>query len=444
MPKGRRIKQVLRKGGRAAKNALAPIAKQAFQAGLNAAKQELRKGGRSLLHQVANRGPLLLGMGDYSSNSLHRGARGGMPNTGSSTITIRRREPLGKIISSEVAGAFKMDRYRVQPADILTFPWLQGIAGNYESWKPVQLFFEYVPTSGMSVASSNTALGTAIMAPQYNPLAVDPNNLQQIQGIQQSVSFAPYEHAACYLECKPKLRQAETLLIRNANVSADEGSGNARTLFDLCEFFVATEGLQEASVTVGQLFVNYTITLINPVVPLRSAFNDGLLVCSHGTVAGSGSTFQYPFTNCVVGEETGNITAVPDRSGSTLLCDDSSPFVIISSLSPGEYMATAWLQGESADFTGANLVLNVIDHNTNTAYPLTSERQYDSNYDSAGTTNKYFKTWFFEVNPTKAGPVRIEFGGGGSTMPDAACDRFCYTLKAVPDVDVSKYPTQFS
>lgn len=444
MPKGSRVKQVLRKGAKGAQRALAPIARQAFQAGVNAAKQELKKGGRSLLHQVSNKGPLLLGLGDYSTNNLMRGGRtGGTPSTGNSTITIRRREPLGKIVSSTVPGAFKMEKFRVQPADTATFPWLQGIAGNYESWRPSQLFFEYIPTSGMSVASTDTALGTIVMAPQYNPLAVDPNNLQQVQGIQQSVSLAPFEHGNCFVECKPKMRQADTLLIRNANVTSDEGSGNAGTLFDLCEFFIASEGCQGGSVTLGQLFINYTITLLNPIVPLRNAPNDGFLVCSKPSMAPT--TYQKPFGSFTAAD-TDSVHVASEKIGVAIDIGSSlatQNHIVLSQLTSGAYELTMFVEGTDENMLGADYDLIIQDLNTGTAYTLTNEKQYkDNDYPSSPFRNtSFFKIWHFDVAVSRPGPVDFLIT---STMPAGPVNRFFFRLSSVKSTQAAlNLPTQW-
>lgn len=222
MPKG--FKKAVKRGFNNAKREAAPVIKAAARAAVNAAKQELKRGGKDLLKKGLAMGARnMFGVGDYYTNNTIHGQIQNAPSFGTTSTTYRRREPLGKIVTSSTVGAFKMDKYRVNAGLAKTFPWLSGFANNYESYRPVRVIFEYVPTSGMAVASNDTALGSVTMAAQYNPFAIDPQNLQQIQGYRNSVTVAPYEHALHGVECKPSARQADTLLIRNANVSSNGG-----------------------------------------------------------------------------------------------------------------------------------------------------------------------------------------------------------------------------
>ena len=284
MPRG--VKKGVKRAFNNAKRELTPIIKAAVKQGVNAAKQELKASGG----QLAIKGGKLLmknmfGSGDYHTNSLIKGGINSTPSFGTSSSTFRRREPLGQIISSSTPGNFKLQKFRVNAGLASTFPWLAGFGNNYESWRPMSLIFEYVPTSGMSVASGDTALGSVTMAAQYNPFAQDPSSLLQIQGYPNSVTAAPFEHSLCGIECQPSKRQADTLLVRNGNVSGNGGlvlDNGYDTLFDLCEFFIATEGCQVASVKLGQLWVTYEIQLLNPIIPLVQNFNPGFTVQSGG------------------------------------------------------------------------------------------------------------------------------------------------------------------
>jgi hypothetical protein len=275
MPNG--FKKNVKRGFNATKKAAQPIVREAVRGMKEAIKREAKAQGLDLALRATKKAQNLFGSGDYRTNNLIRGGISSSPSFGSTTSTFRRREPIGSIISSAIAGQYKLQKFTVNPGLASTFPWLSGLCGNYESYRPTSIVFEYVPTSGMSVASGNTALGSVTMAAQYNPYAADPQNLETIQGYPNAVTLAPYEHGLCGLECKPSARQADTLLIRNSNlttaVAVDSG---ADTLFDLCEFFIATEGLQDASVKVGQLWVSYSITLLNPIVPLSYPFNSGI------------------------------------------------------------------------------------------------------------------------------------------------------------------------
>lgn len=288
MPKGRNVKKAVKRSYNNAKRELGPIVKQIARSAVQAAKAEARTQGLGLLKKGGKFAMKnMFGNGDYRTNNLIHGGINQQPSFGSTSTTFRRREALGPVISSSTIGNFKIDKFRINAGIARSFPWLSGFANNYESWRPISLILEYVPTSGMSVASGDTTLGSVTMAAQYNPFATDPLSLLQIQAYPNSVTAAPYEHALCGIECKPSKRQADTLLVRNANVQGAGGlivNTGYDTLFDLCEFFIATEGCQAANVRLGQLWVTYEIQLLNPILPLVQAFNPSLTLTS---IAGS-------------------------------------------------------------------------------------------------------------------------------------------------------------
>jgi hypothetical protein len=66
---------------------------------------------------------------------------------------------------------FSSQVFRINPAIATTFPWLSSIAGNYEQYVIQGLVFEFKSTSAYALSSSNAALGTVIMATQYNSLS---------------------------------------------------------------------------------------------------------------------------------------------------------------------------------------------------------------------------------------------------------------------------------
>jgi hypothetical protein len=262
------VRRGIKRAARSAGRALKPIAKAAVKA----AKQELRNqlgvgAGRLGARALRASRMLLSGQGDYHANSIVSGSNTATtPSFGTTRITMKRRELIGQVVSSSVPGAFTLQKFTVNPADPTTFPWLSQVASVFETWRPNGMAFEFKSTSGTAVGSTNTALGSVILAPQYNPFAMDPINLVQLEGYTDVVVTVPFENAICGVECNPANRQAGALLVRNANVPAFTLA--ADTLFDLCDFYVASAGCQGADIVLGEIWVVYSIDLWNPIVPV--------------------------------------------------------------------------------------------------------------------------------------------------------------------------------
>jgi hypothetical protein len=411
----RGIKKGVKRAFQNAKRELTPVIKAAVKQGVNAAKQELRASGG----QLAIKGGKLLmknmfGSGDYRTNNLIKGGINSTPSFGTSSSTFRRREPLGQIISSSTPGNFRLQKFRVNAGIATTFPWLAGFGNNYESWKPISLIFEYVPTSGMSVASGDTALGSVTMAAQYNPFAQDPSSLIQIQGYPNSVTAAPFEHSLCGIECLPSKRQADTLLIRNANVSTNGGlvlDTGYDTLFDLCEFFIATEGCQVSGVKLGQLWVTYEIQLLNPIIPIVQNFNPGLDLSSIGGA-------NYPSTGFL---NTPLSTAVQQWSGTPINYAMSANTLNVPDIQPGTYTVRLNLH-YTATTTQTNIGL------VTTGMTLASAPNDVNAPQGGATTVSYFAFTANFTVLTSSQTATLSF----ASLPVGTIDRFSLSLYRSP------------
>jgi len=202
----------------------------------------------------------ITGFGDYTING--NTLLGGSPPmfTGSggrrSTI-IRHREFISDVYSST---AFNITSYPINPGMTPAFPWLSTLAENFEEYWIHGLVFEFKTTSGMGVGTTNLALGTVIMASQYNSLAPNFSSKLQMENYEFSTSCAPSNSCLHPIECKPDITPVCRLYVRS---SAPPANADLR-LYDLANFQLATVGMQAAGFIVGELWCTYEIELIKP------------------------------------------------------------------------------------------------------------------------------------------------------------------------------------
>lgn len=134
------------------------------------------------------------------------------------------------------------------------------------------------------------------MAAQYNPNATDPLDTVVLEAYNNAVVLQPFEDGLCGVECKPKFRQADTLLCRND--VALSVSGPQDVLYDLCDFYIATAGCPGSSVVLGDLWISYDIEFINPYLPadVQTAQNTAWGTSSSGVNAQNpfGTTWNTP------------------------------------------------------------------------------------------------------------------------------------------------------
>lgn len=208
----------------------------------------------------------LTGYGDYSvkQNVLSPGAPPHVRNASvhSGGIVISHREFLGDIITSGVTGAFKLQSFLINPGLEDTFPWLSQIASNFQEYRIEGMIFEYRSMSADALNSTNTALGSVIMATNYNASDANYASKAEMENSQYGQSIKPSESCVHYIECARSASVLSELYVRDSALSIQDD----QRFFDLGKFQIATTGMQGVNVNVGELWVSYQIRLMKPVM----------------------------------------------------------------------------------------------------------------------------------------------------------------------------------
>jgi len=203
------------------------------------------------------------GVGDYTlkSNSLVPG--GGATSSkvqiipaGDRETRIIYREYLGDVYTHPtVAGSFNIAGYSLNPGLLATCPWLAPIAQQYEQWTPNGIVFEFRSTSSEYV--STQALGSVIMATEYDSLDTAFANKQEMLNAAYSNEAKPSERIVHGVECDPRDNPNRIFYVRAGPVP----SGGSVRDYDLGTFYVATQGGATANLNLGSLYIHYDITL---------------------------------------------------------------------------------------------------------------------------------------------------------------------------------------
>jgi hypothetical protein len=168
------------------------------------------------------------------------------------SVRIREREYLGDIVASATQGLFQNQVYPLTPQNSQTFPWLSQIAILYEQWYPHGLVFEFVSTSSEYNGSSQ-ALGTVVMATDYNAADAPYNSKYQMENEDYSNSTKPSCSAVHGIECDPKQRPLEMMYTNQSTATQVQFT-------TLGNFQLATNGTSTASTVLGELWVSYDIS----------------------------------------------------------------------------------------------------------------------------------------------------------------------------------------
>lgn len=161
---------------------------------------------------------------------------------------------------------FANSPYYINPGLAQTFPWLSGIAAQYQQYKFNGLLFEYKSTSGNAVSSTNAALGTVAMATNYNVISPVFVNKREILTTEFASVAPPSSDVLHPIECKRSQTSIDPFFVRTAAPVV----GSDDRFNDMGLFQIATEGMQAVDVTLGELWVTYDVTFYKPIGVTRT------------------------------------------------------------------------------------------------------------------------------------------------------------------------------
>jgi hypothetical protein len=208
----------------------------------------------------------IFGRGDYdvstepvTANSLVSGSQAAQaPQFSGSDGTIRvcHREYLGTV---DVTTSFAYYRLLIDPTQSGTFPWLAPIARTFQQWKPLGVVFEFIPTCGTAISSTNPAMGVIASKTAYNVDALAPTTMSEVLNSHFATSGAPYQSQMTAVECAEASQPFKWWKIR-----ADLDPPNPENqLYQFATQYYAVTGGQ-SNYTAGQLWVSYDIMLTQP------------------------------------------------------------------------------------------------------------------------------------------------------------------------------------
>jgi hypothetical protein len=215
----------------------------------------------------------ITGFGDYriQGNSLMEGSLPPIINTsGMQGFVVRHREYIGDITATT---AFSTTTFPINPGVETTFPWLAQIASSFEQYTMRGLIFEYKTMSSDALLSSGTgtALGTVVMATQYNalnPPFIDKRTMENYEFANSSKPSLTFYHP---VECLRSMTTISELYVRTGlpPITSDI------RLYDLGEFTIATQGMQVATGVIGELWCTFEVEFFKPKLIVGEGFEIG-------------------------------------------------------------------------------------------------------------------------------------------------------------------------
>lgn len=342
----------------------------------------------------------ITGLGEYSikSNSIMGQDPPLMHSTGKSnnTFRIRHREYLTDVITN-APNSFSVKSYPISVTAQATFPWLAQIANQFQEWRPMGIVFEFKSTSGDALNSVNTALGTVIMATQYNSVQNPPATKQQMENTQYTTSCKPSVNMMHCVECDP----SQMVLPRLYCQKPSRQTNIDERFSKLGQLYVATSGFQGTSVNVGELWCTYDVELSFPIEQSNTALLGTHFILNQATITASNPLG----TDAAIIKSTGTSNLSVTLAPTTIQFDkDLTASIMVQYALFGSSTAMTF-----PTFTGSNGVTQLL---------LLDLNQLNTESPPQTSTVMNYTAYFQVISPGDGTIPTITIGTGG-TLPSS-------------------------
>lgn len=224
--------------------------------------------------------------------------------------TVFFEEYVQDIVSSATSGAFSAQSFPLQPGLSTLFAWLAEQAINYQEYRFKRVRFRFE-------TDQTTALAGKIMY-AFSPDAADPVPVNK----QEMLEYGIKGKSAVWQEFSLPVPMQEALGARRYIRSGTLASNLDIKTYDLGLLFVATSGVVGSSVNVGELYVEYEVELITPVVQSLAAAQARSLTITAATSISE--TVLYGTAPTTLG----GLAVVPSTTDATLRFDRVGNYIV--------------------------------------------------------------------------------------------------------------------
>jgi hypothetical protein len=172
---------------------------------------------------------------------------------------IRFEEYVQDILTSGTTLAFTAQRFQVQPGISALFAWLADQAINYQEYRFRSLAFRFETDQSTGVA------GKVMFA--FSPDAADPVPVNKQEMLEYGVKGKSAIWQEFRMPCPVNDALGSRRYIRSGTLAANL---DIKT-YDVGALFVASSGVVATSANIGELYIEYEIELMTPVVQSLAA-----------------------------------------------------------------------------------------------------------------------------------------------------------------------------
>jgi hypothetical protein len=329
-------------------------------------------------------GDTIMGYGDYYKRGRKIGMGNGPPrirNTKGGCI-ISHREYLLDVPSSNAFSTLVMP---LNPGMPNTMPWLSRTAQNFEEWLPRGICVEFKSMSSDNPNTALPALGTVVIATQYNSSNPDFVNKSQMENYEFATSCKP---SRSMLHCVETAR-SQTVQDEYYTRTGPLGANQDIKFYDLGKTQVSVVGAPLAAdgSIIGELWITYEIELRKPKIP-----TDPLVEVAHFILPSAGVNGEAPLTPFGT-----TVTTFLPTSGSTMAAQlvggAANGTIRFGPNARGRYMVTMVMLWTTGGTTGTWTIGNLNGCNLLNGWRNNTQSiggELDSGTSTAITTNVSF------------------------------------------------------
>lgn len=236
-----------------------------------------------------------------------------IPSFGEDSIRIKKREFIANIDSSIL---FSNSSFNLNPGIAATFPWLAGIAQNYEQYHFNGLVFQLVSTCSDSISlTTNLGLGSVAVATDYDASDSPFVNMVQALSTMYSNTAKPSEDVMHAVECAPDQQAQKLYYVRSGAIPDNTDI----RLYDLGNFQVCVERCPAVYTGMMQLWVSYDVTLCKSIAGAQvgsSILTDQYSLVTPSSANPFGSSRSLKFQSTLGSTISGTTFSFPKYVGS--------------------------------------------------------------------------------------------------------------------------------
>lgn len=174
-------------------------------------------------------------------------------NSPKNEVRMSRREYITDIIPQAGWSVFKL---AINPGDSKSFPWLSGVARNFEKYVINKLTIEY-KTGQSSIIPGKIQLG-----PDFDPSDPSPMSKKELLTYTLACDGPVWQNFSLDIPKGYLMNQKKYYVRSNGQVVND------LKLYDACNVFIGSDANSTELSYLGEIWINYDITLYEPQAPI--------------------------------------------------------------------------------------------------------------------------------------------------------------------------------